>query len=206
MKTPKMKIPKHFQHPTALVETDSIGAGTRIWAFVHVLKGARIGRDCNLGDHSFIENDVRVGHRVTLKNGVAIWTGVVLEDDVFIGPSAVFTNDLFPRSPRLSQVARRYSTVGHWRVGTRVKRGASIGANATIKCGVTIGRFAMIGAGTVVTSDVPDHALVVGVPGRVRGWVCDCGTPFKLNEDHRAICGSCGEKFHERQGKVRHAR
>src|ERR1039458_8443632 len=138
-----MKTPHFFSHATALVETADVGKGTRIWAFAHVLKGALIGRDCNLGDHCFVEGGAVIGDRVTVKNGVMVWDGVTIEDDVFIGPATIFTNDLSPCSPRFPAVRARYKSKG-WLVPTRVKRGASIGANATIVCGVTIGRCAMI--------------------------------------------------------------
>lgn len=153
--------PKNFAHPDALIETDAIGPRTRIWAFAHVLEGARIGADCNICDHTFIEGGAEVGDRVTLKCGVQLWEGVTLEDDVFVGPNATFTNDPFPRS--------KLQPVSYAR--TRVRRGASIGANATILPGITIGSQAMIGAGAVVTRDVPARAIVVGNPGYVSGYV-----------------------------------
>jgi acetyltransferase-like isoleucine patch superfamily enzyme len=145
-----------FKHSHALVESEHIGANTRIWAFVHVLPDARIGSDCNICDHVFIENDVIIGDRVTVKCGVQLWDGVHLEDDVMVGPNATFTNDLFPRSKQPFELRR-----------TIVKRGASIGANATILCGITIGEKAMVGAGSVVIKDVPDGAVVVGNPARI---------------------------------------
>jgi acetyltransferase-like isoleucine patch superfamily enzyme len=145
-----------FKHSHALVESDQIGDNTRIWAFAHVLPGARIGSDCNVCDHVFVENDVIVGNRVTIKCGVQLWDGLRLEDDVMVGPNATFTNDLFPRSKQPFEL----------RI-TLVKKGASIGANATILCGVTIGEAAMVGAGAVVTKDVPDRAVVVGNPARI---------------------------------------
>ena len=147
-----------FVHDRALCESDQIGGGTRIWAFAHVLEGARIGSDCNICDGVFVEDEAVVGDRVTVKSGVQIWNGVELEDDVFIGPNATFTNDRFPRS--------RQWLGGYPR--TIVRRGASIGANATILPGVEIGTGAMVGAGAVVTRDVPAGATVVGVPARVR--------------------------------------
>lgn len=149
-----------FIHEKALCESSMIGAGTRVWAFAHILPGAKVGRDCNICDGVFIENDVVVGDRTTVKCGVQLWDGVRLGDDVFVGPNATFTNDLFPRS---GQHPERYTP-------TIVEDGASIGANATILAGVTIGRGAMIGAGAVVTRSVPPNAIVVGNPGRIRGY------------------------------------
>ncbi len=150
-----------FRHPQALVESERIGKGTRIWAFAHVLPGAVIGEDCNVCDHVFVENDVVVGDRVTLKCGVQLWDGIRLEDDVFVGPNATFTNDPFPRSRRHLEAYPR----------TLVREGASIGANATILCGLTVGRRAMVGAGAVVTRSVPAHAVVVGNPARIVRYV-----------------------------------
>lgn len=203
-----MKKPAHFQHATALVESASIGSGTRIWAFAHVLKGARVGKDCNLGDHTFVEGGGRVGNRVTLKNGVAVWDGVTLGDDVFVGPYAVFTNDRAPRSPRFEAVRERYASPAGWRVATRVRRGASIGANATVVCGVTIGRFAMVAAGAVVTRDVPDYALVAGVPAKPMGWVSQHGTRLDFGESTEAVavCPATGQRYRLRRGRVTHVR
>jgi len=150
-----------FIHPKALVEGDRIGARTRVWAFAHVLPGAVIGQDCNICDNVFIENDVTVGDRVTVKCGVQLWDGVHVESDVFIGPNVTFTNDPFPRS---KQYLEKYPP-------TFVRRGASIGANATILPGVTIGAGALVGAGAVVTRSVPPHALVVGNPARIVRYV-----------------------------------
>ena len=150
-----------FAHPSAIVESKKIGKATRVWAFAHILPGAMIGVDCNLCDHVFIENDVVVGDRVTVKCGVQLWDGVRLEDDVFIGPNATFTNDPFPRS---KQYPEKYSE-------TVVQKGASIGANATILPGVTIGQNAMVGAGAVVTKDVPPNSIVVGNPARIVNYV-----------------------------------
>jgi UDP-2-acetamido-3-amino-2,3-dideoxy-glucuronate N-acetyltransferase len=149
-----------YQHPNALVETDRIGPATRVWAFVHILPGALIGAECNICDHVFIENDVRVGDRVTVKCGVQLWDGTTLEDDVFIGPNVTFTNDRFPRSKVYPDA---FPT-------TLVRQGASIGANATILPGITIGVNAMVGAGAVVTRDVPPNAIVIGNPARIIGY------------------------------------
>lgn len=153
----------HYVHPNALCETDSVGEGTRIWAFAHVLPGARIGRDCNICDGVFVEGDVTVGDRVTVKCGVQLWNGVRLHDDVFVGPNATFTNDLFPRS---RQYPDRF-------LETVVEAGASIGANATILPGLRIGSGAMVGAGSVITRSVPANAIVAGNPARIIGYVSD---------------------------------
>ncbi len=150
----------YFRHDNAIVETEAVGEGTKIWAFAHILPGARIGRDCNICDHIFIENDVTVGDRVTIKCGVQLWDGVTIEDDVFIGPNATFTNDAFPRS---KQHPERY-------LRTIVRKGASIGANATILPGLTVGERAMIGAGAVLTHDAPPHAILTGNPARISGY------------------------------------
>ncbi|HEX3966647.1 MAG TPA: WxcM-like domain-containing protein [Edaphobacter sp.] len=151
---------EYFQHEKSIVESKTIGQGTKIWAMAHILPGATIGRDCNICDHTFIENDVTVGDRVTIKCGVQLWDGTTIEDDVFIGPNATFTNDPFPRSKQYPKVFSR----------TVVKQGASIGANATILPGLTIGERSMIGAGTVITRNVPPLAIVVGNPGRIVGY------------------------------------
>ena len=160
-------------HPSAILEPGAVvGQGTRVWAFTHVLPGARIGRDCNLCDHVFVENDVVVGDRVTIKSGVQLWNGVSLEDDVFIGPNATFVNDRFPRSKDYPDEFAR----------TVVRRGASIGANATLLGGVEVGRGAMVGAGAVVTNSVPPLAIVTGNPARITGYV---GTDNKATLQER---------------------
>lgn len=156
--------PKYFVHPQSLCESTKIGAGTRVWAFAHVLPGARIGRDCNICDHTFIENDVTLGDRVTVKCGVQLWDGLRVEDDVFIGPNATFANDHFPRSKR--PPTKFLQTILH--------AGASIGANATILPGLSVGRAAMVGAGAVVVDSVPAYAIVAGNPARIVGY-CDAG-------------------------------
>jgi len=172
----------YFQHSLAVVEPGvAIGKGTRIWAFAHIVKGAVIGEDCNICDHTFIEGQVRMGDRVTIKCGVFLWDGLRLEDDVFVGPAAVFTNDLRPRSRR--QLEDTYQTV--------LKEGCTVGANSTTLPGLTIGRWAMVGAGAMVTRSVPDHALVLGNPARLVGWVCRCGEKLAPTTGARLIC-RCG--------------
>lgn len=166
-----------FVHPNALVESDKIGAKTRIWAFAHVLKGAVIGEDCNLCDYVFVENEVTIGSRVTIKNGISIWDGLEIEDDVFLGPNAAFTNDMFPRSKRHS---------GNY-LKTLLKKGASVGANATILCGITLGRYCLVGAGAVVTKSIPDFALVTGNPARFRYWVSKTGEKLQFDENNNAV-------------------
>jgi len=151
----------YFKHPNAIVESEHIGQNTKIWAFAHVLPGAVIGEDCNINDLTFIENEVVIGNRVTVKCGVQIWDGITIEDDVFIGPNVTFTNDPFPRS---KHYLKQYPA-------TLVRKGASIGANATILPGITIGMNAMVGAGAVVTKDVPANAIVVGTPARIHGYM-----------------------------------
>lgn len=184
------KSSKYFVHPTAVIEDNvAIGEGTRIWHFVHVRRGARIGRNCNIGKGVYIDTGVEIGDNVKIQNFVSVYRGVRIEDDVFIGPHATFTNDLYPRSFNED-----------WQVvPTLVKKGASIGANATIVCGVTIGEYAMVGAGAVVTKDVPPHGLVVGNPARLVGFVCYCGRPLRkiVKRDEKGVvyrCEHCGRE------------
>ena len=180
-----------FVHPMALCESENVGAGTRVWAFAHVMNGAIVGRDCNVGEGAFVESGAVVGDRVTLKNQVLVWEGVTIEDDVFVGPGVIFTNDRRPRSPRMLQVRKRYSEKTVWLEKTRIGRGASLGAGAVILCGLEIGSFAMVAAGSVVTANAPPYALVVGNPARRVGWVCSCG--LKLGTD--LVCSECGLLF-----------
>jgi len=179
-----------FIHEKALVESNDIGEGTRVWAFTHVLKGSIIGKDCNICGHCYIEGGAVIGNNVKIKNGVSVWDRVTIEDNVFVGPNAVFTNDINPRA------AIKKKQEGFLPV--MVKHGATIGANATIVCGITIGRYAFIGAGTVVVKDVPDYALVVGNPSKNIGYMCECGNKLKEEEQDSFIC-KCG-KTYGRQG------
>lgn len=189
-----------FIHSSAIVETTQIGEGTRIWAYTHVLPDVPIGTDCNIGDHCFIESGATIGNQVTIKNGNMVWEGVHLEDGVFVGPLVVFTNDLHPRSPRLPQVQNRYADRG-WLKPTIIKRGASLGAGSVILAGVTIGEFCMVGAGSIVIRSLPPHALAVGSPARLRGWVCQCGQRLVFANE-TAACATCGLEFIKTDGIV----
>lgn len=180
----------HFAHPTAIVESNEIGAGTRIWAYAHVLAGARIGENCNLGDHAFVESGAALGNNVTLKNHVCVWEGVTIDDDVFVGPHVAFVNDLYPRSPRMPEVRARYADKSQWLTRTVLERGCSVGANATILGGLRLGQYCLIAAGAVVTRDVEPFALMAGAPARRVGSVCRCGRP--ANEAAPIpVCSAC---------------
>lgn len=172
-----------YSHPLAIVETQEIGRGTRVWAFAHIMKDVRLGENCNVGEQCYLESGVVVGNDVVIKNGVALWEGVQVEDRVFLGPNCAFTNDLFPRS-RI--IKRRYKTL--------VREGASIGANATVLCGIKIGRYSLVGAGSVVTRDVPEFAIVAGNPARLRGYVCRCGEKLDFSQHSQAHC-ICGLSY-----------
>ena len=187
-------MPDYFVHESSYVDDGAqIGRGTKIWHFSHVMPGAVIGERCNLGQNVVVMPGTRIGNNVKIQNNVSIYEGVVLEDDVFCGPSCVFTNVLTPRS----HVSRK-----HEYRQTVVKRGASIGANATIVCGVTLGEYSFVGAGAVVTADVPPYALMVGVPARRVGWMCQCGERLAL-AGGRAACAACGASYEESDGALR---
>ncbi|HHU86304.1 MAG: DapH/DapD/GlmU-related protein [Pelotomaculaceae bacterium] len=174
----------YFVHKSSYIDQGVfIGSGTKIWHFCHIQSGARIGENCSLGQNVNVSNNVKIGNGVKIQNNVSVYEGVELEDYVFCGPSCVFTNDLTPRS--------KYPKGNAWYQRTLVKYGASIGANATIICGHTIGRWAMVASGAVVTGDVPDYALVAGVPAKQIGWVCECGLPLKSG----LVCQSCGREY-----------
>jgi UDP-2-acetamido-3-amino-2,3-dideoxy-glucuronate N-acetyltransferase len=182
--------PDYFVHESSYVDDGAqIGVGTKIWHFCHVMSGARIGSRCNIGQNVFIAANVVIGDNVKIQNNVSIYTGVTLEEDVFLGPSMVFTNVTNPRShvPRKDEY-----------LPTLVKRGVSIGANATIVCGVILGEYAFVGAGAVVTHDLPAYALAYGNPARVQGWMCQCGIRLEFtsrDQGEGATCASCGRQY-----------
>lgn len=177
----------YFIHESSYIDDHvAIGAGTKIWYFCHIQNGAVIGEHCSLGQNVNISNNVKIGNGVKLQNNVSVYEGVEIEDEVFCGPSCVFTNDLTPRASYPKGHAAYKKTL--------IKRGASIGANATIVCGCTVGEWALIGAGAVVTTDVPAHALMLGVPAKQHGWVCECGGRLKDN----LICPVCGRQYEDK--------
>jgi UDP-2-acetamido-3-amino-2,3-dideoxy-glucuronate N-acetyltransferase len=187
----KAKASDYFLHESSFVDENvQIGKGTKIWHFSHILKNTRLGKNCSVGQNVVIGPNVTIGDNVKIQNNVSVYDGVTLEDDVFCGPSMVFTNVSNPRShwPRKEEYKR-----------TLVKRGASMGANSTIVCGSTIGRYAFIGAGALVSKDIPDYALVYGVPARIHGWICYCGIKLDLTDDpessEAAKCGLCGREY-----------
>ena len=179
-----------FVHPSSFVDEGAlIGEGTKIWHFCHIMPKTQIGENCNIGQNVFVASDVVIGNNVKIQNNVSVYTGVFLEDDVFLGPSMVFTNVINPRS----HVNRR----GEYMV-TRVKRGATIGANATVVCGSTLGEYSFVGAGAVVTQDVPPYALVYGTPAKIQGWVCQCGIKLPFTgegQDERVACAECSLQY-----------
>ena len=184
----------YFAHESAIIDDGcTIGCGTKIWHFSHIMSGCTIGRDCNIGQNVVVSPQVVLGNNVKVQNNVSVYTGVTCEDDVFLGPSAVFTNVINPRSA----IARK----DQYRP-TVVKRGASIGANATIVCGHTIGQYALIGAGAVVTKDVKPYALVVGNPARQTGWVSEYGHKLKFDSNNVAVCPESGKRYKLTDGEV----
>lgn len=188
---------RFFAHATAVIDEGAVvGEGTKVWHFSHVMKGCRIGRDCSLGQNVFVAANVRIGDGVKIQNNVSVYEGVTLEDNVFCGPSVVFTNVKTPRAgfPRNSSADYRPTLVG---------RGASIGANATVVCGVTIGAYAFVAAGAVVTKDVSPYAMVMGIPGRQGGWVCECGVTLRFGSVADATCVECQRSYaKDTAGKV----
>jgi len=184
---------KFYAHETAIIdEPCEIGEGTKIWHFSHIMKGAKIGKNCVIGQNCFVGSRAVLGNGVKLQNNVSVYDLVTLEDYVFVGPSAVFTNDLNPRA--------KYPKGGKW-IPTLVKEGATIGANATILCGITIGKWAMVGAGAVVTKDVPDYAIVTGIPAKINGWICECGEKLNFKKG-KAKCEKCKRVYQKKGNKV----
>ena len=182
---------KFWAHKTAEVQRGAkVGKGTKIWNYSQIQNGAEIGENCTIGHNCLISSGAKIGKGVKLESNIDIWDLITLEDYVFVGPSVVFTND---RSPRAKYPKLKYPQYGEW-LPTIVKKGASLGANATVVCGRIIGRWALIGAGTVVTKDVPDYALIVGVPARQIGWVCECGNKMEFKKK-KAICRFCQKKY-----------
>lgn len=176
----------YFAHETARLEQPcEIGAGTRIWLFSHVMSGVRIGANCNIGQNVYVDHGVVIGDGCKVQNNVSLYKGVILEDGVFCGPSMVFTNVVNPRA----FIERKHEIRQ-----TLVKKGATLGANSTVVCGVTIGEYALVGAGAVIVDDVPPYALMLGVPARRRGWVCRCGTTLP-DQDETRVCPACGERY-----------
>ena len=190
-------MPEYYLHSSSIVDQGAeIGQGTKIWHFCHVMPGARIGQNCNLGQNVFIGSGVIIGNGVKIQNNVSVYSGVTLEDDVFLGPSMVFTNVINPRSHLKRQDEYQ---------ATLVRRGATIGANATIICGITLGEYAFIGAGSVVTRDIPAYALAYGNPARLHGWMCQCGHALKFHPDVGTVitrCTQCGQRFQKETGSI----
>jgi UDP-2-acetamido-3-amino-2,3-dideoxy-glucuronate N-acetyltransferase len=183
-----------FAHKTAVIDpVCQIGEGTKIWHFSHIMSGCTIGQNCSIGQNVVISPEVKIGNRVKIQNNVSVYTGVICEDDVFLGPSAVFTNVINPRSA----IARKDEYKP-----TLVQKGATIGANATIVCGITIGKYAFIGAGAVVTKNIPDYALVIGNPARQTGWMSEYGHKLKFNPEGLAVCPESQDKYRLENGKV----
>jgi len=183
-----------FAHETAVIDQGcEIGEETKIWHFSHIMSNCFIGKQCSIGQNVVISPEVRIGNRVKIQNNVSVYTGVICEDDVFLGPSAVFTNVINPRSAIIRKDEYK---------PTLVQKGATIGANATIVCGITIGRYAFIGAGAVVTKNIPDYALVIGNPARQTGWMSEYGHKLKFNTEGMAICPESQNSYRLENGKV----
>jgi UDP-2-acetamido-3-amino-2,3-dideoxy-glucuronate N-acetyltransferase len=190
-------MPDFFVHDSSYIDEGAeIGAGSKIWHFCHIMPRSHIGERCSIGQNVLVSPDVTIGNNVKIQNNVSLYTGVIVEDDVFLGPSMVFTNVINPRS----HVSRKDEYKR-----TLVRQGASIGANATIVCGVTLGCYSFVGAGAVVTHDVPDYALVYGSPARLQGWVCQCGEQLRFAEQNgveMAVCQSCGDIYRKQEHSV----
>lgn len=191
-----MKI-DYYVHPSSVIdEPVSIGKGTKIWHFCHIMSGTQIGENCKIGQNIYIDKDVKIGNNVKIQNNVSVYKGVTLQDNVFCGPSVVFTNVMNPRSAYPRKIEEYDLTL--------VKEGASIGANSTIVCGCSVGRYAFIGAGSVVTRDVPDYALFYGIPAKEHGFMCECGVKLKSRADGKQFqCPECDKKYNKtEEGRV----
>jgi len=189
-----MQKNNYYTHKSSIIDQPcQIGKGTKIWHFCHILQGAQIGKDCSFGQNVNVGGKAIIGNNVKIQNNVSVYDGVILEDYVFCGPSIVFTNDINPRS--------KYPKHGEY-LKTLVKEGASIGANATLVCGIIIGKHAFIGSGTVVTKNIPDYALVYGVPARIKGWVCECGENLNF-EKNQTQCSKCKLKYKKENNQVK---
>lgn len=181
-----------YVHESSYIDQPcEIGEGTKIWHFCHLMKNVKLGKNCNIGQNVFIGSGVTLGNNVKVQNNVSIYSGVICEDDVFLGPSMVFTNVINPRA--FIERKDEFKT-------TLIKKGATIGANSTVICGITIGQYAMVGAGAVVTKDVPDYALVYGTPAKIHGWVCQCGQKLKFNNSKESVCQICGLQYAKLDG------
>lgn len=190
-----MESKNYFVHESAYIdEPCEIGEGTKIWHFSHIMKNSKVGKNCNIGQNVVVSPEVVLGNNVKIQNNVSVYTGVICEDDVFLGPSMVFTNVVNPRSHVIRKDEYQQ---------TLMKKGSSVGANAVIICGNTIGKYSFVGAGSVVTKDVPDYALVVGNPARRAGWMCECGIRLDFENNPETICKSCG-KGYEKSGDTVH--
>ncbi len=190
-----MENKEYFVHESSYIDEPSkIGNGTKIWHFSHIMKNCKIGENCNIGQNVVISPDVEIGNNVKIQNNVSVYTGVICEDDVFLGPSCVFTNVINPRS--FIERKNEYKK-------SIIRKGASIGANATIVCGHNLGKYCFVGAGSVVTKDVPDYALVVGNPARILYYVCECSNKMQFDENNIFKCKVCGKKYIKDKGIVK---
>lgn len=189
---------RYFVHESSYVDEGSvIGNGTKIWHFSHIMRDCVVGENCNIGQNVVISPGVKIGKGVKIQNNVSVYTGVICEDDVFLGPSCVFTNVINPRA--FIERKEEYRK-------TIIKRGASIGANATIICGHDVGKYAFVGAGSVVTKNVPDYAMVYGIPAEIKGYVCKCGEQIEFNQNEKAVCRACGKKYCRNEDIVEEAK
>jgi len=196
----KVNLVRNEFHHSSIIESDTIGIGTNIYAFTHIMQGSIIGKNCSIGEHCFIEDGVKIGNNVVIKNGCQIWKGVTIEDNVFFGPGVIITNDKFPRSTRMKIISPRHE-LKTWLKPTIIKKGSSLGAGVIVVAGVTISRYAAVGAGSVVTVNVDSHTLIVGNPAIKIGWVCKCGMKLLFLNDC-AKCSDCLQEYKIDEGKL----